>query len=46
MMTLPCLPTLVSALALTLVVGVALPSAVMAARPAGHSGSPGLRHVP
>ena len=40
MMTLPCLPTLVSALALTLVVGVALPSAVMAADPLGTLGRP------
>lgn len=40
MMTLPCLPTLVSALALTLVVGVALPSAVMAGDPLGTPGRP------
>jgi len=40
MMTLPCLPTLVSALALMLVVGVALPSAVMAADPLGTPGRP------
>ena len=40
MKTPACLPTLVSALALTLVVGVALPSAVVAADPLGTPGRP------
>lgn len=40
MTTLACLPTLVSALALTLVVGVALPGAVMAGDPLGTPARP------
>jgi hypothetical protein len=40
MKTPACLPTLVSALALTLVIGVALPSVVMAADPLGFPARP------